>query len=255
MLALGIVCLSYKYMIEDCIIKFLILIAIAMTFHISSFIMIPIYFLKKIKMSKKKLVILFTAYHVALSPRILLVLLKAIIKLFPIVGIMLFSYIKKTETMNYSLITIGSIMNYLLFLLIIYKSDKIIELKNGRKLYAYAITYFTLIKLGFVMATVARLALFMAPFVVVAISVSIRNLVDKSIAKAFIIIYILLSSARNIYYSYTYYPYTNYFINIYKGELPYEYRDNYNKEKYFGRFHEYPKDWHESIDRNEPLFE
>jgi hypothetical protein len=255
MIALGIVCLSYKYMIEDHIIKFLILILIAISFHISSIIMIPIYFIKNIKISSRAIIILFTIYYIAFSPTILLSVLEFLSKLSPIIGVVLFSYIKKTQDMNYSLFTIGSMINYILFLLIMYKSDKIFQLKNGRKIFIYTIIYFILIKLGSTMVTIARLALFVAPFALVSISVSLRNLVDKNIAKAFIIIYILLSSSKNIYNSYAYYPYTNYFINLYKGELPYEYRSNYNKEKYFERFNKYPEDWHEGIDYTEPLFE
>ena len=75
------------------------------------------------------------------------------------------------------------------------------------------------------------------PVFAVTLSIVLVNTIKyKKIVRVFVFMYLFTSFCSNMYVSYTYIPYSNYFIYCALGrEYDFDYRSNFNKNKYFER--------------------
>ena len=82
-LALAIVVFAYKYLLNKRFFLFLFWLLIAITFHKSAILLLPIYFINNITFSNKWLVIIFGCIITLLSPQILLTGIEQVGKFIP----------------------------------------------------------------------------------------------------------------------------------------------------------------------------
>lgn len=241
MLALGIIVLSFKYLLARNIITYFILIFIASLFHISSVVMLFLYFAPRVTITKKVFsILIYITTMILLTPQLLGGLIEKYV--LPYINVLEY-YLGRIPDQGTIYFSIGKIVFFLLFLITVFNRELIIEYgKNGELFYKLTIFYFYFLLLAAI-PTMFRLSLFLAPFLYLSLSVIlISQFHYKVIIKYFVILYFIFSPINKIYNTWVYIPYSNYFISLIKNDLhDYQYRINHNRIKYFERTGKWPE--------------
>ncbi|MBN2650319.1 MAG: EpsG family protein [Prolixibacteraceae bacterium] len=241
MLALGVIVLSYKYLLTRKIIPYFILVSIATLFHISSAIMLIAYMGSHLIITKKWItILLYITIFILLTPSLLGGLIEQYVTPY---FLSLEYYIAKVPEKDFNYFSIGRIVYLIFFLIVVIKRDVIQRFNNyGEIFYKFTILFFYISLLSRI-PTLFRLSIFFAPFLYLSISIIlISQFQFKVIIKYFVISYFIFSPIKDIYNSWVYIPYSNYFISLIKNDLhSYEYRKNFNKSEYFKRKGEWPE--------------
>lgn len=58
--------IGFKYIEKRCFFKYLLIIILAVQFHLSAFIVFPLYFLEKIKLDKKRYLFIFIGVYISI---------------------------------------------------------------------------------------------------------------------------------------------------------------------------------------------
>ncbi len=244
MIALGIAMHAFDHIIKRQPIRFIITVLIAFLFHITAIVIIPAYFVKQIRLSKFKIILFYSLFYFLFSTSMLLTILEVLYKYWPNTINMLFrTYILKAQLETMTTLSIGLVFHYFLFLIIVLNKDNIENSLYGKYLFAFAIIYFILFKIGLIFPTAFRLALYFIPFFIASLCIIFKSsFLSSYYIKPVVVLYLLFSLYDNVYNSWTYYPYSNYFVALISGEKDFSYRSEYNKAKYQDRFNGYPED-------------
>lgn len=240
MIAFGIIVLSLRYLLERKFILYFLFISIAFTFHISSFIMIFVYFIPYKTFNNKFIqIFLYLFLFIILNPSMLGGFIQDNITLF---SFYTEYYLETNPDEHINILSIGRFINALLFIFIVINKDKIINFfEKGEQLYLYTITYFYL-SLFAIIPTFFRLSLFLVPFFYISIPMILFSKTQNiSLVKIVVIAYFLISPIRQIYSTFTYIPYSNFFVSLFEPEKSYYERVNYNKNKYYERTGKWPE--------------
>lgn len=216
-LALGFVAGSYKYMINRKFIPFCLCILIAVMFHISSLLMLPVYFIKRIRLSNKYLFLLFSFLFVFLSPVLLLFLFEPLEPyLPPPIYLPLKGYLTKAVLEDSAMNGLGNLI-YFFFLIIclIARNKVVLLLRDGEIFFSSTVVYFLLFYLTLHAGSIGRIALYLSPifcvFFITALSI---NRFFQSIILGGVLIYLFMSLIKDIYFTDSFLPYTNYFFYL-----------------------------------------
>jgi hypothetical protein len=242
MLALGIVSFSYTYLLEGKAGSYFLVIILAISFHISAVIMLPVFFIRKIKMPRKVIIVSYLLFFIMVTPSAMILLFDMMLSRSPILKAALWYYVNRIDLEKYSLLGISNIFYLMLFIMIVINKKAIEnEKSHGPLFFAMSFIWFLLYKLGSVMPTLFRLSIYLAPFLIASTIHALKAFKYKKFGILFIALFIMAFNYNDIYMSWTYYPYTNYFLSGSINELPFDYRTMYNKEIYRSRFGMYPK--------------
>lgn len=134
-----------------------------------------------------------------------------------------------------SLFTIGSVLNILLFLVVLKYRDDIRALRYGDEIFYFTLTYFFLFRILIIFPTGFRLYLHFALFYCITLATILKSIKFRKYKKILLLsIGVLL--IRNLWFAYQFIPYSNSIGYIITGNHPtYNYRSNYNKLKYTER--------------------
>lgn len=241
MIAFGFVIISLKYLLDRKFIVYSFIIIIATTFHISSIIMLILYFTPNIKMLRKFYVLLlYFFFFFLLDPEIIRGLIE---KQLPYLVYLVEWHLEKTSTHQFHQFPIGKIVKGVFFIIIVMNREKIQNYhKYGKLFYALTISYFYILLICSTIPTFFRFSYFFVPFLYLSLSILLLspNKIQKLI-RIFIISYFLLSPIQKMYSTWVYLPYTNYFTSLLKEKKEYNFRANYNKNMYFKRTGSYPE--------------
>lgn len=240
MLALTIVTYSYKFLINRKYLLFSIVVLLASSFHTSALIMFLFYPFKRIPLSNAWLIIIYLVFFVFLTPQVILYLIQSLgdntfVK-------MVWYYLLKMENFDYSLIKIGNFFYLILFLIII-SNRKIIEgnIPNGKIYFSMTIIFFFLFKIGGVIPTFFRFSYFCIPFLLISLNAIKHYSKFRKPIVYLLFSYVFLSTYSNVLNTWAYYPYSNYFVYMLKGEeLSYIQRSNYNLNAFHKRTGHFP---------------
>lgn len=238
MIALGIITYSFDFLFHRKIISYFGVIILASFFHVSSLVMIPLYFATKIKMRRRYLLLGYFATFFLVTPSLVIQIIERYLPfLIPLIRM----YYERMGLLDFSYFTIGRVVYLLFFILILYKRDVIVHhSKNGYALYSLSIIFYYLGLVGNVIPTCFRLAIFLSPIFILTLAFIIDNVFkEKTLIKSCFVAYFLLSMFSKINSTYVYIPYTNYF-NYMFDDLPYSYRSNYNERKFYERTGSHP---------------
>lgn len=239
MIALGFVTISYKYIIESKIWKFLLLIITGSLFHYTILFFIPFYFIRKIRIRRVILLLFYVIWTFSFSALDFYKILESTQEYIPFIFNEYGGYINKLETFEGGTISIGLILNLFLFIIIVWNKKKIENnLKNGQLFYTFTIIYFFLSKFALILTAGVRLSHIFAPFFIIVLTFIVldysRN--SKKIIPIILVLYILLYSYKKIDNHYVYIPYSNYITSKLTGNThSYHYRNQYNLKKYYER--------------------
>lgn len=133
---------------------------------------------------------------------------------------------------NSSVLSLGSFLQVFLFLFVVLNRDCIADSSRGRTIYSLAIVFYFLNRLFLIVPTGFRLALPFAFFTCAFFAELVRK---KRVWKQIITLYFLVFLLKDIYFTYTYIPYSNSIPYIIMGHESYSVRDTYNVKAYTDR--------------------
>lgn len=241
MIALGICTYAIDAAIQKKVGKFIVLCSIAFFFHISSLIIGTTIFFRHIRINKFILIILYCLLFFLINPNNSVYFIG---RFYPDIALLLGRYYNNAELVTFSLFSIGRIVYLLFFLIIIINREVLVAKRYGEELYSIAILFFFINIFSYALPTLHRLAMYYDPVFAIALSIVLVNTIKyKKILRCFVFMYLFMSFYSNMYVSYTYIPYSNYFIHCALGkEYDFDYRSNFNKKKYFERTGKNPSD-------------
>lgn len=222
-IALAIVSMGYKYLINRRFIRYFFMISIAILFHKSAIIMLPLYFCKSINISSKKILLLFVLILLFCSPILLLNIFGLLadyvspLFLFPLMG-----YTDRVANADFTIFSLGNVV-YMFFLLFCLLNRRNIEnRKNGHKLFAFCVIYFLISFISFSAGSVGRISLYLMPFFILGFIASFSGLsrLKSVFVKLFIFIYFISSMGSNILSKKSFLPYSNYLFSVLTGDTP-----------------------------------
>lgn len=228
--------LSYKYLLTNNPFKYIFLLLIASTFHMSSLLLLPVYFIRNVNLNRKTIIFtLITLFLIVLINQwqfreFLLNTIWSSSNLFSERFGSVFLHESFYED-NSNIITLGFLFHYCAFILILFKKEEIERQKYGRLIFNLSFLYIIVYTISFSIWIFFRMRLFL--FVPFCICLSyLPYLYKKNISKiitiAIIVIISFFTMHSTITGSYKYIPYTNYLTYLFKEKPTYYERYYYN---------------------------
>ena len=223
---------SFKYILNKNIIKYLIAVIIASTFHYSALFAIPFYFVFN-KNIKSKYWVLSYLLVIVLSISYKDIFVKTILELIPqgsFIGNKIYFYFAESNYIDSNFLSFGGLLKLIFFTLIIYSRDKIVSInKYGLFIFNGGLIFLITNRIGATFEVLSRLQMFSAILFCIAIIVVATKFDADSrrIYKTAIMVVIYLTIIVETTTTYKYIPYTNYLTHSYLNMTYYE-RSNYN---------------------------
>lgn len=233
LIAIAICMLAIKPLIERKCWKYFLIILIAISFHISAIIMIPVYFYFTKKISSKVYIIVFILVYILFaSSDLFWGLISKLFGWIPYIHLKIESY-TLGEHFQYAqgrFFSLGTIVHVLFFILIMYYRKKIEILKNGVLMFNAAILYLLFYRVAVTVEIFGRILFYFCIFYTIIITYLITIFEFKSrTIYIFYLLFLSIISTTKIFADFRYIPYTNYITYFIKGEYPsYEERSEYN---------------------------
>lgn len=233
MIAISIFLLSIPYIVKHNIFKYMALIALAMSFHTTAIIFIPIYFFNR-RISLPLCILLFLIVNIAFVSRDVIIN----------IGLSLFTHIPyiASKIEGYMLggsiyaegraLSWGMLIHLAFFILLLYKRKSIENGRNGMLIFNLSIAYLLLYRLATTIEIFMRFQLYLAPFFCIGL-IKIAQTMTPKLKIAYVTYLLCVSSigALKIFADSRYIPYTSYIPYLFQGSYPsFEYRSVYNYE-------------------------
>lgn len=240
MFAITFVLVAIYYRINDRKKLAILMCALAGLFHFSAFAIMPLVFLKPIKIPTKKLILILLIILVIFSSfDLLFYVLISVASIVPYLDSKVVAYM---SFINYAegsvaeikslFFTFGSLMRILsLFLLLKYRHE-IVKVRYGSYIFLFGIIYVLLYRMGLTFSVLARLGYYFMIFYFLSFSI-IADKIYRGYKRLLFVSFISFCFCLNAYTilttSYEYLPYSNLWEYILKGDIPsYNYRKSYN---------------------------
>jgi hypothetical protein len=234
MIAMGFITLAFDCMLKNNLILFVGLTLLASLFHTSSLIILLAYFSKFSNISSFRILVAYVLLQFLWTPNTIIYLIE---EFFPsAASAMNWYYVQFLAEQVDQSYSIGWYFWKILFLVILFNRSTIVNAQLlGYRIFDMCILYFFLTATVGAIPGFFRIPIFFSIFLYIALSISLSNFSKIRFLKIFIILYFFVSNIKNIHSSWVYLPYTNYFVFLFKNELPYDYRKSYNKNEYYIR--------------------
>ena len=221
-IALAIVIKSFKYLFIHKFILFLLLVLLASLFHRTALVVVPLYFIRSIKLSSIWLFVLVAVVYIFFTPQMLLIVFKFINGYGNNIFIAkLVAYLELTIRLRQiNPLAIGNIVHFLFFILILLFRKKLEHIsKYGKQFFAATMIFFVVYFITLYMGPVSRIGLFYNFFFIIALAelfsmTSINRGVIFLITAIFWICGMYLSIERNFCFKH----YTNYITATIEGK-------------------------------------
>lgn len=234
LIAVSISLLGIQYIETKNWLKYSIITLLAMSVHITSIVLIPVYFARIIsKIRTRTLVISFVLVYLFLFLGGIEIILNLLDVLLPSLHKRLEFYIGKSVSQS-RLFSPGLIFRIVILVFMsVYRRKLIKHFTRGELVFNLTYIYLILSLITYAFPFLFRMALFLSPFYVIMFAMIVKelNITSKIIFKFGFFMAALLITWATITGKPNYVPYTNILEFVIKGEYPkFEYRKNYNKE-------------------------
>jgi len=234
LIAFGFAIIAFKNLLENKTIRYFIYVLIALSFHLSAAIMIPIYFVYR-KNLKTYIVLIAALLIYLLSFNIDFLmsnLFLPLTKLSPLLSERLKFYFLNSHFIS-DKISFGVFIRFFVFLILLLFKEVII---NGDKKRQYvfnlSIIFLFLYPIANTMKIFYRFSIFISPFYVLSIVYllnSFRIKLNKYILISFFMLLYMKQTYSLVTYDYKYVPYTNYIYYWTNNDFPnIKYRQQFN---------------------------
>ena len=172
-IALAIVIKSFKYLFIHKFILFLLLVLFASVFHRTSLVVVPLYFIRDIKLSSLWLFVLMVLVYVFFTPQMLLMIFKFMDGYGNNIFITkLIAYLELTIRLQQTRpLAIGNIVHFLFFILVLMFRKKIEHISQyGKQFFAATMIFFVVYFITLYMGPVSRIRLFYNFFFIIALA-------------------------------------------------------------------------------------
>lgn len=233
LIAISIFLCALPHLLNRKFLPYLLLSLLAMSFHITAFIAIPIYFFLTKKINSICWILLFIIFNLVFADRNFIMML--ISKLFgsiPYIEGKIENYFELTnEFAKGRVLSLGMIVHTTFFVLLIryralFDSDrKMVVVFNS------AIVYLLFYRLATTIEVLSRFQLYFAIFFAIAIATLVLAFTERSktIYISMLLGLCVIAASNKIFADYRYIPYTNYLAYVLKGDFPsFAYRSAYN---------------------------
>lgn len=236
LIALGIALIAFRKLFENKTVSYFIYVLIAMSFHLSTAILILIYFVYKKNI--KIYIVLIAAiiiYAVAFNVDFLISnVYIPLAKISPLISERLITYFQDTRYISNE-ISIGAFLRLFVLLILLFFKDVIISGdKNRHYVYNLSILFLLIHPFGITMKIFHRLSIFLIPFYIISIIYLLNSLSIKANKYILYLLFMLLSLKLTyslVTFDYRYVPYSNYMFYWVKKDFPsIEYRYEYNRK-------------------------
>lgn len=236
LIALGISLQAFNKLFENKTLSYFLYTFIAMTFHVTAIILIPIYFVYK-KDIKITFAIIATliVYSVAFNIDFLISnIYTPLMKISPSIGERLKLYLLDSRFISDKINAGSFIRLFILTILLIFKERIISGEKNRSYVLNLSILFLIFYPLGISLKVFQRFTLFLFPFYALSIVYLLKSLkinTNKIILNSFFLLFSLLQTYTTISKDFRYVPYTNYIDYSARKDFPtIEYRSQYNRK-------------------------
>lgn len=227
---------STLYYFEKKYTKMFVLLLSGMLFHLSIILVIPLLFLNNIKVKSSILIMIFIFFNLLFISNIFIVsFLKNYSTYIPIVGDKISVYINLLDSLpnlnelQGRLFSIGLLIRYFCFWMLIKYRNDILKLKYGHIIFSYTFVYLILYRLGVSVVVIQRISYYFFIFYLISFASYVFFIKRIILYKVTMFFISLLVCFKTITESYRYIPYTNVITYILKGKLlPYAEREDYN---------------------------
>lgn len=235
LIAIGVFLLSINSLISRSFIKYIMYMLLAMSFHMTAIIMLPLYFILNGRMATRYwVIIILLSWILFINPNILSNALFLMTGFSPYVaGKFSFYFERETDDVAGNLFSFGMLTTIAFFILILLSRDKIENFKNGNVFFNSAMLCFILYRISSTIFLFYRFQLYVWVFYAIAIAYLATAFTlecRKFYLFALFSLSLLVTSQLSNLPKYV--PYTNYLEYVIKGEYPsYSYRSEYNFRK------------------------
>lgn len=235
LLAISISFFAYQYMEEKRWMKFLGVVLLATLFHSSAILLLFLFPFYPIKWNNVVLFGLFIVFNVVIVITYEFLILKVIaaFSFIPIIEAKVVHYfIEGSGLENNRLISLGFLVQFIFFILVLYKRKQIENMPYGKLIFWGTICYIFLYRMAAIVSIFYRLQLYMSIFYAVGVCYVFSSLIKKSnkvVYGTFLACYLFYMTYSLVTSSYKYVPYTNYISYMFSSELPFDYRSDYNR--------------------------
>lgn len=234
MIAIAIFLYSIKYIIQKKIIRYLLCAILAMTFHTSAIVVIPLYFVLDKNISTRTYIIsLLVVFALFTSRGMFNAILVKATDLSPYILKQVEYYVLGDSIDGEgSLLSMGMFLQIFFFACLLKFRNMISSSKYGRIILNGALCYILLYRLGLSISIFSRFQLYLVVLYAIGIVFLIKKVTPASRSIAISILCLLVSvmgykDLRRDGWKYV--PYSNYLPYAITGSCPdYNYRDNYN---------------------------
>lgn len=237
LIALTLFIISIKYIERKRAIKYMFIIFLATLFHKSAFFLFPLYFIKYINISIKKLLVM------------LFLLKMTLLKIFPILLFYFEGYYNYLYFGRYSVQKQIGITNILMLILYMFILFFIYGKKRNKIIYNFSILFIVIYFFSPNFSILSRMNLYFSPFIAITFSyvsdssLNKKNLIlfyNHNLLKITKVMFIFLvftvifyrKSVHSELFKYAYLNYKNYIFVFFKGELKKDFnekKENYEK--------------------------
>lgn len=214
-IALAFIVKSYKYIFKRRLSRFLCLVLCAICFHKSAIVVLPLYWIGKIRLSNKLLFALCSCVILFFNAKLLSFVSMFLFDKFSYLYLFLqiISYTQKAAINDTSNpMSIGNIIFFIFFILVILGRKRIEKSSvYGQRLFAIVIVYFFIYFITMYMGAVSRIRLFYFPSFIIVLSIILSNgYLMRSIVCLCSVLYFSLSMYTTIVERSVFVYYTNY---------------------------------------------
>lgn len=236
LIALGVFCFAFPALLERRAKVFFSITAVAILFHYSALILIPLYFLVKYPLKNKYYILLFILANV-LAYKVDYILETIFAGLFGASDFLqerLLVY-ALDDKFHASTINVGTIYRTFFFALFLYFRPKFeSEMKYGNLLFALSMFFFLIYPFTISLKIFSRFYIYMLPIYLATILLLLKTFRSVSLRYAVfavLLVWTLLKTYTVVTDDYRYVPYSSYFQYWFQEKPDYIYRSNYNIQK------------------------
>jgi len=230
---------STKYIVSRDFWKYLLCTIIAVGFHQSAIIVLPLYFLYRLEMKNWVLIFLLVLVNILfVSQQAVFSIIEFIKPYIPFAGDLIAKYTSAVRAhpylaeFDYQVFSIGLAIKIFWFVVLLYYKDRIIEqFKYGKLVLMLAFCAIILSRITLTVPIFVRVTLFFEVFYIVAIGYLLLLLSKRNrmVVKIILLAYTLFITQRLVTSDFRYIPYTNVIIHSIRGDRPsYEERSWHN---------------------------
>lgn len=222
-IALAIIVKSYTHIFKRQFLPFLFLVIVSAFFHKSSLIVLPLYWMEKVKLANKTLLILCVCIILFLNASSLFFILDLVFSRFSSVYLFLqiITYSKNTSLADSANpFSIGNLVFLCFFVLFLFKR-KAIENSSiyGARLFSIVITYFFVYFITMYAGAISRIRLFYFPIFIVVLSIVLsKGYLMRTIVFLWCFSYFTLNMYKTIIERPVFMHYTNYITALIEGK-------------------------------------